>query len=292
MKIIRRKSDLRAMTSAWRRSGETIGVVLTMGALHSGHLSLVGTARDRADRVIVTIFVNPRQFDNPADLVNYPRAEESDAEKLTPYDVDILYVPNPDEIYPDGFATTITVSGVSGGLCGDTRPGHFDGVATVVTKLLLQTDADFTFFGEKDYQQLQVVRRLATDLDLKAEIVACPTVREEDGLAMSSRNLRLNTEARTAAPLIRRLLISTAAAIEKGTPVPEALATARQELTSAGIDEVDYLELRSEPDLVPLEIADRPARLFIAVWLDGVRLIDNLSVTAAGFGWRAAGLHG
>ncbi|WP_417425705.1 pantoate--beta-alanine ligase [Hoeflea sp.] len=292
MKIIRRKSDLRAVTSAWRRSGETIGVVLTMGALHSGHLSLVGTARDRADRVIVTIFVNPRQFDNPEDLVNYPRTEESDAEKLTPYDVDILYVPNPEEIYPDGFATAITVSGVSGGLCGGTRPGHFDGVATVVTKLLLQTDADFTFFGEKDYQQLQVVRRLATDLDLKTEIVACPTVREKDGLAMSSRNLRLNPEARTVAPLIRRLLTSTASAIENGTPVPEALATARQELTSAGIDEVDYLELRSEPDLVPLEIADRPARLFIAVWLDGVRLIDNLSVTAAGFGWRVAGLHG
>ncbi|MCY0149444.1 pantoate--beta-alanine ligase [Hoeflea sp. G2-23] len=283
MKIIRRKSDLRAVTSAWRRSGETIGVVLTMGALHSGHLSLVGTARDRADRVIVTIFVNPRQFDNPEDLVNYPRTEESDAEKLAPFDVDILYVPNPEEIYPDGFATTITVSGVSGGLCGGTRPGHFDGVATVVTKLLLQTDADFTFFGEKDYQQLQVVRRLATDLDLNTEIVACPTVREEDGLAMSSRNLRLNPEARAAAPLIRRILTSTAVAIKNGTPVPEALATARQELTSVGINDIDYLELRSEPDLVPLEIADRPTRLFIAVWLDGVRLIDNLSITAARF---------
>lgn len=280
MKIIRRKSDLRAMTSAWHRSGETIGVVLTMGALHSGHLSLVNAAQAKADRVIVTIFVNPRQFNNPEDLAKYPRTEDSDAEKLEPLNIDVLYVPEPEEMYPEGFASTISVSGVSEGLCGGARPGHFDGVATVVSKLLLQTDADFTFFGEKDYQQLQVVRRVATDLDLKTEIIACPTIREEDGLAMSSRNLRLNVEARATAPLIREVLVSTATAIDRGEPVTDALAAARREFVSAGIGEVDYLELRSDPDLVLLEVADQPARLFIAAWLDGVRLIDNLPIMA------------
>lgn len=286
MKIIRRKADLRAMTSDWRRAGETIGVVLTMGALHQGHLSLVDAARTRADRVIVTIFVNPRQFNSPEDLAKYPRTEDSDAVKLAPFDIDILYVPEPEEVYPEGFATTISVSGVSTGLCGGSRPGHFDGVATVVTKLLLQTDADFTFFGEKDYQQLQVVRRLAADLDLKTEIVPCATIREEDGLAMSSRNLRLDAEARSAAPAIRRALTAAAGAIEGGAPVAEALDGARRDLAGAGLAEIDYLELRSDPDLTLLETADRPGRLFVAAWLDGVRLIDNLPVRAAALAAR------
>lgn len=278
MKIIRRKADLRKITQTWRDDGASIGVVLTMGALHAGHLSLVQAAKARADRVIVTIFVNPRQFNNPEDLAKYPRTEDSDAAKLAPLAVDVLYVPDPDQIYPEGFATTISVTGVSDGLCGATRPGHFDGVATVVAKLLLQTDADFSFFGEKDYQQLQVVRRLATDLDLKTRIIPCPTLREPDGLAMSSRNLRLGAEARAAAPVIRDALTMAARRIETGGDVAGALEDARRALIAAGLAEIDYLDLRADPDLAPLASADRPARLFVAAWLDGVRLIDNLPV--------------
>jgi pantoate--beta-alanine ligase len=281
VKIIRRKSELRALIRDWRQTATTIGVVPTMGALHAGHLSLVEAAKARADRVIVTLFVNPRQFNNAEDLAKYPRTEESDARKLAPFAVDVLYVPDPEEIYPDGFATSISVTGVSEGLCGATRPGHFDGVATVVTKLLLQTDADLAFFGEKDFQQLQVVRRMATDLDLKTEIVGCPTVREADGLAMSSRNLRLGTEARETAPMVGQVLESTARIIARGGNVAQALSTARAALESSGFGEIDYLELRGHPDLTPLTTADRPARLFIAVWLDGVRLIDNVPVSAA-----------
>ncbi|WP_370303110.1 pantoate--beta-alanine ligase [Pseudooceanicola sp.] len=278
MKIIRRKADLREVTQTWRDDGASIGVVLTMGALHAGHLSLVQAAKARADRVIVTIFVNPRQFNNPEDLAKYPRTEDSDAAKLAPLAIDVLYVPDPDQIYPEGFATTISVTGVSDGLCGATRPGHFDGVATVVAKLLLQTDADFSFFGEKDYQQLQVVRRLVTDLDLKTRIIPCPTLREPDGLAMSSRNLRLGAEARAAAPVIRDALTAAARRIETGGDVAGALEGARRALIAAGLAEIDYLDLRADPDLAPLASADRPARLFVAAWLDGVRLIDNLPV--------------
>jgi pantoate--beta-alanine ligase len=280
MKIIRTKAELRALTETWRRAGETIGVVPTMGALHAGHLSLVEAAGAATDRVIVTLFVNPKQFNNPEDLANYPRTEESDAEKLKPYGADVLYVPDGAQMYPDGFATTISVTGISEGLCGAARPGHFDGVATVVTKLLLQTDADQAFFGEKDYQQLQVVRRLAVDLDLKTKIVGCPTIREADGLAMSSRNLRLGQDARATAPVIREALFRAAEAISNGMPVDITLASARSHLHKNGLREIDYLELRGDPDLKILDTADRPARLFVAVWLDGVRLIDNLPVQA------------
>ena len=239
MKIIRRKSELRDLTNTWRRAGDTIGVVLTMGALHDGHLSLVKAAHSRADRVIVTIFVNPRQFNNPEDLAKYPKTEDNDARILGPLAIDVLYIPEPEEMYPTDFSTTISVSGVSAGLCGGDRPGHFDGVATVVTKLLLQTDADCTFFGEKDYQQLQVVRRVVADLDLKTEIVACPTVREDDGLAMSSRNLRLGKESREVAPVIGRVLESAANVIGQGGNVAQALQTSRQALLVAGFDDVD-----------------------------------------------------
>jgi pantoate--beta-alanine ligase len=280
MKIIRTKAELRALTETWRHAGESIGVVPTMGALHAGHLSLVEAAGAATDRVIVTLFVNPKQFNSPEDLANYPRTEESDAEKLKPYGADVLYVPDGAQMYPDGFATTVSVTGVSDGLCGAARPGHFDGVATVVTKLLLQTDADQAFFGEKDYQQLQVVRRLAADLDLKTRIVGCPTIREADGLAMSSRNLRLGQDARATAPVIREALFRAAEAIFNGMPVDITLASARSHLHKNGLREIDYLELRGDPDLKILDTADRPARLFVAVWLDGVRLIDNLPVQA------------
>ncbi len=270
MKIIRSKAELRAMTEDWRRAGDSIGVVPTMGALHAGHLSLVEAACAATDRVIVTLFVNPKQFNNPEDLAKYPRTEESDAEKLTPYGADVLYVPDGAQMYPEGFATTISVSGVSDGLCGATRPGHFDGVATVVTKLLLQTDADQAFFGEKDYQQLQVVRRIAEDLDLKTRIIGCPTIRESDGLAMSSRNLRLDDRARATAPVIREALSRAAIEIREGVSVETALQSARSRLTDAGMGEIDYLEFRGDPDLAILSTADRPGRIFVAAWLDGV----------------------
>ena len=278
MKIIRTKTELRALTESWRRAGETIGVVPTMGALHAGHLSLVDRACAENDRVIVTLFVNPKQFNNPEDLAKYPRTEDSDAEKLTPYGADILYVPDGAQMYPEGFATTVSVTGVSAGLCGGARPGHFDGVATVVTKLFLQCDADRAYFGEKDYQQLQVVIRLAEDLDLKTEIVGCPTVREDDGLAMSSRNLRLGPGPRGIAPVIAQVLDDAARVISRGGQVAQALDNARAALLTAGFDTIDYLELRSDPDLKLMNRADRPGRLFLAAWLDGVRLIDNVPV--------------
>ncbi|AUC56302.1 pantoate--beta-alanine ligase (plasmid) [Sagittula sp. P11] len=278
MKIIRTKTELRALTESWRRAEETIGVVPTMGALHAGHLSLVERACAENDRVIVTLFVNPKQFNNPEDLAKYPRTEDSDAEKLTPYGADILYVPDGAQMYPEGFATTVSVTGVSEGLCGGARPGHFDGVATVVTKLFLQTDADRAYFGEKDYQQLQVVTRLTLDLDLKTEIVGCPTIREEDGLAMSSRNLRLAAGPREIAPVIAQVLDDAARVISRGGQVAQALDKARAVLLSAGFDTIDYLELRSDPDLRLMTRADRPGRLFLAAWLDGVRLIDNVPV--------------
>ena len=281
MKIIRTKSELRDLTETWRRAGETIGVVPTMGALHAGHLSLVKAACEATDRVIVTLFVNPRQFNNPEDLAKYPRTEHSDAAKLKPFGADILYVPDGEQMYPEGFSTTITVTEVSEGLCGSTRPGHFDGVATVVAKLFLQTDADKAFFGEKDYQQLQVVHRLVKDLDLKTQIIGCPTVRENDGLAMSSRNLRLGKSARLTAPIIRQVLEQCAKAIRAGLSVNEALKDARAQLLNAGLQEIDYLELRSDPNLELLTTNKTPSRLFVAAWLDGVRLIDNQPVDAA-----------
>ncbi len=278
MKIVRRKPDLRALTRSWRLAGESIGVVPTMGALHDGHLSLVAAACERTDRVIVTLFVNPKQFNNPEDLEKYPRTEDSDARKLAPYDIDVLYVPDGAEMYPDGFATTISVSGVSDGLCGATRPGHFDGVATVVAKLLRQTEADFAFFGEKDYQQVQVVRRVAEDLDLDCEIVPCPTVREESGLALSSRNLRLDDAARQKASIIYATLSAAAGAITAGQDVEQVLDQARSELLEHGLGPIDYLEMRRERDLAPVRDTGAPARLFVAVWLDGVRLIDNIGI--------------
>jgi len=275
MMIIRTKADLRALTESWRRAGESIGVVPTMGALHAGHLSLVTAACADTDRVIVTLFVNPRQFNSPEDLAKYPRTEESDAEKLAPFAVDVLYVPDGAQMYPEGFATTVSVSGVTEGLCGATRPGHFDGVSTIVAKLLLQTDADQAFFGEKDYQQLQVVRRLAEDLDLKTAIVGCPTIRDADCLALSSRNVRLGKEARATAPCLVRMLESTANAIAHGGDVRQSMELAREGLLAAGFDTIDYFELRSDPDLRLMNTLDRPARLFGAAWMDGVRLIDN-----------------
>jgi len=282
LETINRLAALRARTAGWRREGLTIGVVPTMGALHDGHLSLVRTALTRTDRVIVTLFVNPKQFNNAADLAAYPRTVESDAAKLTPLGTHVLYAPEVEEIYPDGFATNVSVSGVSEGLCGAHRPGHFDGVATVVSKLLLQTGADLAFFGEKDFQQLQVVKRMVRDLDIPVEIVPCPTVREADGLAMSSRNVRLSAQARSTAAALPAVLFAAAERLSAGDAAEPVLADARAAIAAAGFGDLEYLELRAESDLTPLSRADRPARLLAAAWLDGVRLIDNVEVMPRG----------
>lgn len=276
--VVRSLKDLRAQVAGWKRAGETIGVVPTMGALHQGHLSLVEAAKAACDRVIVTIFINPRQFNSAEDLANYPKTEDEDALKLKPYDVDVLYVPEGDQIYPDGFATTVSVGGLVDVLCGAARPGHFDGVATVVTKLFLQTQADQAFFGEKDFQQVQVVTQLARDLDIPITIIPCPTIREEDGLAMSSRNLLLSDRARVYAPELNSAMEDMAAKVLSGADMAQERAAAIARLERAGFTKVDYFELRASDDLRLLDRADAPARLFAAAWLAGVRLIDNIAV--------------
>jgi pantoate--beta-alanine ligase len=276
--ILREKAALRAAVAGWQRAGEVVGVVPTMGALHEGHLSLVEAAQAQCDRVVVTIFVNPAQFNNPADLDSYPRTETQDAEKLARFAVDAIYAPAVDQIYPQGFATKVSVAGLTDVLCGAHRPGHFDGVATVVTKLFTQTRADKAFFGEKDFQQLQVVRRLARDLDLDVAVVGCPTIREEDGTAMSSRNLLLSDRARTTAPVLHEVMEQIAEGLRAGTEFGTLHAEAVTRLERAGFTGVDYLDLRAQDDLSSLAAPTRPARLFAAAWLAGVRLIDNIAI--------------
>jgi pantoate--beta-alanine ligase len=275
--IERSLAGLRTQTAVWRKAGETIGVVPTMGALHQGHLSLARAARAACDRVIVTIFVNPKQFNNPDDLKNYPRTEHDDAKKLESIGVDLIYVPDPDQIYPEGFATNVSVSGLTDMLCGAHRPGHFDGVATVVSKLFLQTSADQAFFGEKDYQQLQIVRRMAWDLNIPIEVVGCPTIREEDGLAMSSRNLLISDMSRIKAPAMAQVMNDVRDRLLEGASMDALAADAKAQILAAGFNEVDYFELRSA-DLALLDKTEPHARLFAAAWLAGVRLIDNIEV--------------
>ncbi|MER9865007.1 pantoate--beta-alanine ligase [Mesorhizobium sp. M0185] len=277
--IVRSVAQLRQIVAAWRREGLRIAVVPTMGVLHEGHLSLVRAALVKADRVIVTLFVNPKQFNSQADLAAYPSTEDEDAAKLAPLGAHLLYAPDAEEMYPAAFATTVSVSGVSEGLCGAFRPGHFDGVATVVAKLFLQTSADFGFFGEKDFQQLQLVRRMARDLDIPITIVPCPTVREADGLALSSRNVRLSQAERAVAPELSSVLLETAERLARGSPVLPTLAEARAAILAAGYREVEYLELRDEADLRPMTSLDRPARLLVGAWLGGTRLIDNVRIS-------------
>ncbi len=276
--ILRKLADLRAETAKWLAAGERIGVVPTMGALHDGHLSLVEAAKKECDRVIVTIFVNPMQFNNPDDLENYPRTEHDDARKLERFDIDLLYVPDGDEIYPDGFATTVTVSGLTDVLCGAHRPGHFDGVATVVAKLFLQTSATDAYFGEKDFQQLQIVRRMARDLDIPITVHGCPTIREIDGLAMSSRNLLISDRARIKASALNEEMERIAGEMAKGTPFSDLQDEAITRIENAGFTKVEYLEVRANDNLERLDAPERPARLLAAAWLAGVRLIDNISV--------------
>ncbi len=281
---VRSVGALRAQTGQWRETGATVALVPTMGALHDGHLSLVHKANELADRVVVSIFVNPRQFGPGEDYAAYPRDEAVDAENLAAVGADALYAPTVAEMYPDGFATTVHVGGLTDDLCGAARPGHFDGVATVVSKLLLQARPDVAVFGEKDYQQLLVIRRLVRDLDILVSIVGAPVVREPDGLALSSRNTYLTADQRRAAPALYKALCRASVRLEAGEGAAGVLAAARDEVVAAGFDAVDYLTLRDAATLAPLDAADRPARLLAAAHLGGARLIDNVPVAPAGEG--------
>ncbi len=276
--LVRDLPHLRALVESWHRAGLRVGVVPTMGALHQGHLSLVRRAAAETDRVIVTIFVNPRQFNSAADLAAYPRTEEADRLKLDGQGATLIYAPDGDTIYPPGFATTVSVEGLSEGLCGAYRPGHFAGMATVVTKLFTQTQADLAYFGEKDFQQLKIVQRLAVDLDLSITVIGCPTLREADGLAMSSRNVRLSSEARAIAPVLYAELQYLAGKLAEGRRMADVVDAAKRLIVAGGYQAVEYLELRAEADLAPLDTPLVPARLLVAAWLDGTRLIDNIAV--------------
>ncbi len=277
--ILRSIAELRATVARWRREGHSIGIVPTMGALHEGHLELVRRARRDCGRVIATIFVNPIQFNRQDDLAGYPREEARDAGKLHALGTDLLFAPPVEEIYPEGFRTKVLVSELTDCLCGATRPGHMDGVATVVAKLLLQSLPDQAYFGEKDYQQLMVVNRMVRDLDIPVRIVGVETVREADGLALSSRNQLLSPEDRARAPILHGVLTALAERLQDGvSPAGPALAWGRAELARAGVEPIDYLDLRAVETLESLERADRPSRVFVAAWFGAVRLIDNLPV--------------
>lgn len=269
---------LRAEVAEWRAAGATVGLVPTMGALHAGHMALIERARADCDRVVASIFINPIQFNEAADLETYPRDAAADAARLAEAGVDLLFAPAVEEMYPEGFATSVSVARLTDCLCGLARPGHLDGVATVVAKLFIQAQADLAYFGEKDYQQFLVVRRMAEDLDIPVRVVAVLTVREADGLALSSRNQWLTPEQRRIAPGLFGTLTALAERFVAGAAAGIELARGREALIHAGFDRIDYLELRHGETLAPLEHAESAARLFAAVWLGDTRLIDNIAV--------------
>jgi pantoate--beta-alanine ligase len=280
--IVRSVGALRTRIGAWREAGATVGLVPTMGALHDGHIALVRHAGSLCDHVVASIFVNPTQFGPNEDFARYPRDEAADARQLVSGGCELLFAPTVDEMYPPGFSSTITVGAIAEGLCGPFRPGHFAGVATVVAKLLLQALPDIACFGEKDYQQLQVIRRMVRDLDLPVRIEGVATVREPDGLALSSRNRYLSPDERARAVAISRVLTLIAQQVSAGSrTIDAALAWGRDELAAAGFAPIDYLAICDAVDLTPLTILDRPARVFTAAWLGKTRLIDNLAIVSA-----------
>ncbi|MCR5870782.1 MULTISPECIES: pantoate--beta-alanine ligase [unclassified Sphingomonas] len=276
MQTIRQLSDLRDAVSGFRANGERITFVPTMGALHAGHMALVAEAKLAGQRVVVSIFVNPKQFGPNEDLARYPRKEMADSRMLSEAGVDLLWMPPVEVMYPEGHSTNISVSGVSEPLDGAARPGHFDGVATVVAKLFNQVKPDIALFGEKDFQQLAVIRRMVADLDFDIEVRGVPTQRDDDGLALSSRNAYLAPEDRAAAVALPRALGVAARAIEKGDDAAAVLATARASLEAAGF-EVDYVEL-VDADSLAAPLPGQPRRLLAAARISGTRLIDNVSV--------------
>lgn len=279
MQTIHDRETLWQILSGYRAAGERIVLVPTMGALHEGHLALVTEAHRRGERVVVSIFVNPKQFGPNEDFDAYPRRVEADSAKLVSAAVDLLWMPSVEAMYPPGFATSVRVADLPDRLCGAARPGHFDGVATVVAKLFNQVRPDVAIFGEKDWQQLAIIRRMAADLDMAIDIVGFPTQREDDGLALSSRNAYLTAEERSAATALPRALGQAAHAIEMGQPVESVLCAVPPVLEKAGFSSVDYVELVDASTLVPMDCLDRPARLLAAARIGKARLIDNLPVS-------------
>lgn len=279
---VRTAAALRAQLAPWRREGLRIGFVATLGALHRGHAVLVEHALAACDRVVVSVFVNPTQFAPNEDFARYPRTEEADAALLDGVGAQVMYAPTVEEIYPPGDATRVTVAGLTEPMEGAIRPHFFTGVATVCARLFCQVQPDATFFGEKDYQQLLVVRRMARDLGLGLEVVGVETVRETDGVALSSRNAYLSAAERVAAPALHRALQEVAAALREGASMPALKPDASAALVAAGFAEPDYLDLRDAETLAPLDRLDSaPARLLVAARLGATRLIDNIAVQRA-----------
>lgn len=279
MQIVRQLGPLHEALGAIRKTKRKLGLVPTMGALHAGHMHLVETAMGQCDGVVASIFVNPTQFGEGEDLDAYPRQEAADAALLEAAGVDLIWAPTVDQVYPDGFATNVNVTGVSTGLCGGSRPGHFDGVATVVAKLFNQIRPDAAFFGEKDYQQLAVIRRMARDLDFTHDIVGIPTIRDADGLALSSRNAYLTPEQRGQAAALPETMRDAVKSIAKGDDIAFVLEEAKAKLLASGFHNVDYFELRNAETLENMTVFAKPARLLAAAHIGSTRLIDNIAVT-------------
>jgi pantoate--beta-alanine ligase len=275
--IVRTVADLRAQIAKWRKEGERVALVPTMGALHRGHLALVALAKNEADRAVGSIFVNPIQFGPREDFNLYPRDEAGDLEKLAGAGADLVFMPDVDEMYPPGFSTRVNVGDLTDDLCGAARPNHFDGVATVVAKLLLQCAPDTAILGEKDYQQLLVIKRLVRDLNIPVEIVGAPIVRETDGLALSSRNAYLSLAERKIAPLLHRTIAEVAADLANGRGADDAAEAARFKLEAAGF-RVNYVAVRDPDTLKPLHGPVKRARVLAAAFLGKTRLIDNVPV--------------
>lgn len=279
--VLRDVASLRAQVAEWRGQGLRVALVPTMGALHDGHLQLVRRGHELADRVIASVFVNPTQFAPNEDFDRYPRDEAGDSAKLATAGCNALYAPSVRGMYGEGFATSITVTGPAEGLCGQFRPQMFGGVALVVSKLLLQGLPDVALFGEKDYQQLMVIRRFVQDLDIPVRIEGVPTVREADGLALSSRNAYLSPAERATAAELNRALNAAASALLAGGDSNTALSEVRRRIEAAGFGPIDYVELRDAATLAPVTGVLAPARLLAAAWLGKARLIDNIPVIPA-----------
>ncbi len=280
LQIIRYKKQLRSQIKEWHMAGLRVGMVPTMGALHHGHLSLIREIQKHVDRVVVSIFVNPKQFGPNEDFDKYPRQEADDIKKLSEVQTDLLYAPEIGEIYPDGFLTNVTVTKITEGLCADKRPGHFDGVTTVVTKLLLQCLPDVALFGEKDFQQYTVLKQLSKDLDIPTEVMCGKLIRDDDGLATSSRNVYLTAKERQIALEIPKTLRQVVHEVENNLlPLQASLDKAIEHLLNAGFKEVQYLEIRKSDNLEPVtDKITAPSRVLVAAVVGKTRLIDNMPV--------------
>jgi len=280
VKIVRTVKDLREQIKIWQRQDLKVGLIPTMGALHHGHLSIIKQIQQQVDRTVVSIFVNPKQFGPNEDFSKYPRQEAADLAQLEKVDTDLLFAPDVGEVYPQGFLTNVSIEGLTTILCGAKRPGHFDGVTTIVSKLLLQCLPDVAIFGEKDYQQYVVLKQLVKDLDIPTKVIGGKLVRDPDGLATSSRNVYLSTEERQVALELNKTLANIAQTLEKGEmTIERALSTGMAHLLNAGFREIQYLEIRDEENLDEVtEEIRRPARVLVAAMLGNTRLIDNRAI--------------